>query len=76
MGVYAPHPRAKAKQPPRPDLGWYTRVDELLKGGGAEKSARMVKGDPAELAGEIFDFLVEHGFVETAEDAKDSGSDD
>ncbi|MCB2191293.1 MAG: hypothetical protein KQI62_06990 [Deltaproteobacteria bacterium] len=66
LEVAPPLPRGKSKPAPDADMDWYQRVDELLSGSSVDKQARFLEGDPAKLARDIVEFLVERGILEPA----------
>ena len=61
-----PRPRCKSKQAPDANLGWYQRVEQLLSSSSVDKQVRMLQGDPAQIAKEIVEFLVEREILEPA----------
>jgi hypothetical protein len=68
LEIMPPRPRCHAKPAPDSELGWYQRVDQLLSGSSVSKQARLLQGDPAQMAEEIVEFLLEREILEPATD--------
>jgi electron transfer flavoprotein beta subunit len=66
--LMAPRPRPRRVTTPESSLPAFDRILKLLEGGIRKRQGKMLEGSPEELAGQLFELLIDEGVIRRTAD--------